>query len=160
MSANDLSESEAREILARAKFMEEDDMRWETSPTLSTHKVFTSPLVDEQGITIRGLTVELAFRTPPSFEDCKYTFTIFQFDPRGRRRAYQLEVIPLEDFGHKDGKVRLFGPHEHIGQTAREVRVGNLDCRHHEKWFREFLARAGIGYGGRYFGPFEGGLFG
>ena len=93
------------------------------------------------------------------FDDCKYLFTVFAFRPGGRRRVYQLEVIPHEDVGHRDEKGELFGPHEHIGQLAQEVRVGNLNCKHHEQWFREFLSRANIRYGGRYFGPFEGGLF-
>jgi hypothetical protein len=123
--------------------------------------VCSCKLVDEDGATIHGLTVELAFRVPARYDACKYTFTIFALKLSGQRRAYQLEVIPIDARGHngQDGDATCYGPHEHIGQLVQEIRVGHLDCRHHEQWFREFLSRAGIGYRGRYLGPFDGGLF-
>ena len=94
------------------------------------------------------------------FDDCKYTFTIFAFHAGGtRKRAYQLEVIPIDERGH-NGTAPCYGPHEHTGVKVEEVRVSHLDCRHPDKWFRVFLDRANIGYGGRYIGPFDGGLFG
>lgn len=159
MSLADLPVSEAQAIIAKPKFIAEEDMAWSESPDHGTHMVFSGQLYEESGMTIAGLTFELAFRIPARFDECKYLFTLFAFRPGGRRRVYQLEVIPHDDVGHRDESGELFGPHEHIGQMAREVRVGNLNCKHHEQWFREFLNRANIKYGGRYFGPFEGGLF-
>jgi hypothetical protein len=159
MSLTDLPVEEAEGIIAIPKFVASDDMSWSESPDHATHMVFGGPLYNENGTTIPGLTFEIAFRVPPRFDDCKYVFTVFSFRPNGRRRAYQLEVIPHEEVGHRDENGELFGPHEHVGQVAREVRVANLNCKHHEQWFREFLTRAHIKYAGRYFGPFDGGLF-
>lgn len=154
----DLPETEARRFLAIEKILV-DEIAWERSPEQGTQMIFSAGLCDKSGASIQGLTVELAFRVPAQFDDCKYTFTIFAFRGGGsRKRAYQLEVIPIEERGH-NGVNRCYGPHEHIGTSVGEVRVGHLDCRNHDKWFRVFLDRANIGYGGRYIGPFDGDLF-
>lgn len=156
--SGDILEEEARFILATEKFIL-DDITGEPSPQHSTQMVFTSNLCDIAGTTIAGLTVELAFRVPPRFEDCKYTFTIFTFRPGGKKRAYQLEVIPEEDRGHNDERGRIYGPHHHIGTKVEAIRIENLGCKDHEKWFRIFLTNANVQFSGRYFGPFDGSLF-
>lgn len=160
MSQNDSSENEARAIMALQKFMPVDEMFWGANPEHGNYMVFSCPLTDVNGITLPGLRIEIAFRTPPQYDDCKYTFTIFAFSSGGSpKRAYQLEVVPLEDRSHNDDENPCYGPHHHIGTYVEEVRIGTLGCQHHEKWFREFLRIAQIGFGGRYSGPFDGGLF-
>ncbi|PTU30641.1 hypothetical protein [Stenotrophobium rhamnosiphilum] len=156
MSGNDLPEAEAREILALEKFMSPDDLFWTPSPNQSAQMIFSTPIVDANGISIRGLMLELSYRDPPQFDDCKYGFTILSFP---RKRAIQLEVIPTDHRGHNGGdEPDCYGPHLHLGKHVEEIRIGNLDCKHHESWFREFLKIANIGYGGRYRGPFDGRL--
>jgi hypothetical protein len=159
--SGDLALEEATHILGLEKFWPADDLIWQASPEHGTQMICMGTLTDASGATIPGLTVELAFRVPARFDDCKYTFTVFAFKAGGsRQRVYQLEVIPPGDRGHNDAALgALYGPHEHVGTAVREVKVGHLGCEHHENWFREFLMRANIGYGGRYFGPFDGGLF-
>lgn len=156
---SDTSEAEARAVVALVKFIGDEELFWRKSPDHGTQMIFSCALLDEVGATIPGLTAELAFRVPPRYDDCKYTFSIFSFRPGGRLRAYQLEVIPEEDKGHNDDLNPCYGPHEHIGTHVEELRVSGLSCAHHEKWFRVFLQRANIGYGGRYVGPFDGGMF-
>lgn len=158
MSQNDASEDEARAIIAREKFMPPDDMCWDSKPSNAVYRVSSFNLTDASGITLPGLTAEFAYRTPAEFNDCKYYFSIYAFQPGGfRKRVYQLGVVPLEDRSSNHGGQTFYGPHEHIGTTVQEVRIGKLDCKDHEKWFREFLKRANIGYGGVYNGPFDGG---
>ena len=157
--SGDLPEDEARTIIATEKFVGVDRLTWDASPTHSAQQVFSCPIMDSAGTTVPGLTLELAFRVPPFRDDCKYTFTVFSFDPGGRRRAYQLEVVPIDDQSHIGDDKICRGPHEHIGEFVQEVRVGDLNCRHHEQWFREFLKRANINFGGLYLGPFDGQLF-
>ena len=95
--SGDLPEDEARTIIATEKFVGVERLTWDKSPTNSAQQVFSCPILDSEGITVPGLKLELAFRVPVSRYDCKYTFTVFSFIPGGRRRAYQLEVVPIED---------------------------------------------------------------
>lgn len=160
VAENDAPEDEARQLIALEKYMPPDDLSWGGSPTNSFFNVCISELTDSSGISIPGLNVELAVRVPARYHgECKFTFTVFRFRPGGRQRIYQLEVIPESDKGHADDESPCYGPHEHIGKLVQEVRLAHLDCRHHEQWFRAFLQRANIKYGGRYIGPFDGGLF-
>lgn len=155
--ASDLPEAEARGIISTEKIIQEDWMYWKVSPEHGTQAVFTATPVDSSGITIAGLSVELAIRIPARFDDCKYTFSVFSFSPTGRKRAYQLEVIPPDELGHVDSRGTIFGPHEHVGTLVTGVSVPNLGCEHHDKWFREFCSRANVTFRGTYVGPFDGG---
>lgn len=63
----------------------------------------------------------------------------------------------MEEGVGRDLRLQVVSP-EHFS----DVVVGTLETGFpflHEQWFREFLSRAQIGYGGVYFGPFDGGLF-
>lgn len=156
--ANDLSESEGREILLIQKILSVEEISWGQKPENSSFMRFSAQLLDSDGASIPGLSTEMEFRQHPRFDDCKYTFSIYKFVVGGRRRAYQLEVVPVEDKSHSDSNCKLYGPHEHIGSTVSEVRIGSLGCKDHEKWFREYLSRANISFWGRYVGPFDGRL--
>jgi hypothetical protein len=154
----DISQTEARQIIAVEKYLSED-IEWTEEPQNSAFMTFSAPLSGSDGITIPGLTAELKFRVPVAVDDCKYTFTLFTFRPGGRKRAYQLEVVPPKQKSHQDQHGVLYGPHHHVGDLAEELKYPHLDCGHHEAWFRIFLDKANIRFGMRYLGPFDGGLF-
>lgn len=154
-----ITEAEARGILSLVKYLPDEDLIWSDSPEHSSFKVFSRPLVDETGATIAGLTLELTYRVPNYADDCRYSFSVFAFRPGGKKRVYGLDIVPNDVRSHTDEKVTLSGPHQHIGDKVDLIRIGQLDCRSHEQWFRHFLTTANIQFGGRYFGPFDGGLF-
>lgn len=154
----DISEAEARAAIAIPKFIP-DDLTWSAEPNKSLTMVFSAGVLDENGATVQGLTVDLSFRTPARVDDCRYSFTLFTFRPTGKKRAYQLAVMPEHLRGHVDARGEIRGPHQHIGNLVEPERMPHLGCKNHEQWFRIFLDRANIKHSGRYFGPFEGGLF-
>lgn len=138
-----------------------EDIVYAADPSHSAMMAFSAPLVDANGANIQGLTVDIVFRVGQIVpDDCYYHFTVFTFRAGvGRKRAYQLEVVPIDKRSHNDDVRPCWGPHEHIGDFVAEVRNPKLDCTNHHEWFREFCARANIRFGMRYSGPFDGGLF-
>lgn len=79
-------------------------------------KVLAFRPIDEEGLTIPGVTVEIHLRVGLTADRCKYTFTLFHLSKQKKRRIYQLEVVPKSKRSH-NGPPRLYGPHEHFGDT-------------------------------------------
>lgn len=148
-----IPEVEINLIMARTKIWA-SDLEWSERPNNSRLLQSVATLLDDDGATIPGVTVELRYRHGTVADECKYLFTLFLF--RGNReRIYQLEVVPPHQRSHRhEGGEWWYGPHQHFGHRAEklpdEVTVG---CDDHENCFRVFLRLANIQFSGRYLPP-------
>ena len=147
-----LSEEEIAAILARPKFWA-GDLAWAERPNNSNLLLATTPLLDDTGATIPGLTAELRFRRGVVSDRCKYQFSIFSF--RGNReRVYQIEIVPPDQKCHRQDGVPWYGPHQHFGHRAAKMPEGvTVGCTDHEECFRVFLKLANIQFSGKYLPP-------
>lgn len=151
VSAPDLlTEEEIAAILAQPKFIAAD-LDWNERPNNSNFLAATANILDENGATIPGLTMELAYRRGRIAEDCKYDFSIFSLRGNRKRRVYQINVVAPDRWAHIDGDGTWFGPHQHFGERAARIEPDpGLGCTDHEKWFRLFLKQANIQFSGKY----------
>ena len=105
-------------------------IRW-TSLTQRTnhagHLIGVAELVDAQGITLPGLTLQIEVKAPIDCDRCLYLFSIMRLKNRQRRRAYQLEVAPLGKRTH-NGTTAIHGPHEHIEENE-PIAIDHPDVR-------------------------------
>lgn len=103
-----------------------------------------APLLDAQGITMPGATVELEVKANSTVLSCFFLFTIMLTRHRNRGRAFQLEVVPASKRSHVGVSV-IHGPHEHILEdeptAVSDPRVNCDSWRACADWF---FARAGI----------------
>jgi len=142
MEMRQLTDEEIQAVLAKPKFLA-NDLEWKSAPTNTAFFQATSPLADDNGVTIPGLSVDLQYRRGMLMDECKYKFTIFLF--RGRRhRLYQIEVVPPDQPSHTENGKKWYGPHQHFGDRAEKIDE-KLGCNDHEEWFKVFLKRANIG---------------
>lgn len=123
-----------------------DDIDWKDTPNDSNYIASTDSLLDSNGASIPGLSYELSVRRGRFEDDCRFTFTVFKIKGR-RQRAYQICVYPPEFRSHREGPGKWWNRAEQFSPPV------NLTCRDHEKWFREFLRRAKITFGGKYLPP-------
>lgn len=149
-----LTEEEITAVLAQTKIIA-GDLDWSEKPTNSAFLVAGANLLDTDGATIPGLTVELHYRRGSiAPDDCKYAFIIFLFKGGKKRRLYQIDVRPKDKSSHTGENGKWFGPHQHFGERAAPFKDDlGLDCPDHEKWFRFFLKLANIQFGGKYIPP-------
>jgi hypothetical protein len=64
------------------------------------HIVGASPLLDEKGITLRGLTMEIEIKMNLDAISCKWIFSIYQSSGQLKTRLYQLEAVPKTKKSH------------------------------------------------------------
>jgi hypothetical protein len=106
-------------------------------------KVLAFRPVDEEGLTIPGVTVEIHLRVGLTADRCKYTFTLFHLSKQKKRRIYQLEIVPRSKRSH-NGPPRLYGPHEHFGDTDIRPVQSDLDCTDYIAWLDLFCNRINL----------------
>lgn len=153
------TDDEIKQTLDRQKILL-GELSWMEDPTHSRYQIARFLVADEDGATIPGLTVEFDFRRGDIAEDCKFSFTIFGQRGGGRRRIFQIEVVPQARRSHNGPSGALYGPHQHFGEDTQPIDTHGLGCGNHEEWVREFLRRANIGWGGVYSPPIvQGDLF-
>ncbi|PHN31861.1 hypothetical protein [Pseudomonas sp. ICMP 561] len=114
------------------------ELSFEGKETNLAFKVIAFRPVDEEGLSIPGLTVEIHLRVGLTADRCKYTFTLFRLSRQKKRRIYQLEVVPKAKRSH-NGPPRLFGPHEHLGESRILPVQSDMDCTNYVGWL-EFFA--------------------
>jgi hypothetical protein len=109
-------------------------------------------LVTAEGATIPTLSVELCVRVGRFEQDCLWDFGLFKFKTGKQLRLYQINVVPEDKASHNEPTGTWYGPHQHFGQLRMEKFGSDAPkpCVSHEAWFKEFLKRANIQFGGRY----------
>lgn len=86
---------------------------WRPRSNHAGHLIGVAELVDMQGITLPGYTLQIEIKAPVDTSRCLYLFSIMRLKQKQRLRVYQLEVAPHNKRTH-NGVVALYGPHEHI----------------------------------------------
>lgn len=95
------------------------------------HLVGVAELVDAQGITIPGHTLQIEIKAPVDTARCLFLFSIMRLHQKQRLRTYQLEVAPRSKRTH-NGAVPIYGPHEHTGEEdPTPITDSSVDC---ENW--------------------------
>lgn len=116
----------------------------ETKATHSAFKVIYFRPLDEDRVSIPGLSIEITIRTGLVVDRCKYTFTLFMLSQRKKHRVYQLEVVPADKRSH-NGPPRIYGPHEHYGDSGDVRPVQNsLCCSDYKEWLNLFCQRINL----------------
>lgn len=148
-----LTLSNAQSTIALPKYID-GNVVWINSPQNSRFFSAFFDVLNNQGETIPGLTVDIHFRKG-AIGLCNYKFGLFKFSEGKKLRAYQIEVYPPDQQSHKEIGLTLFGPHQHIGPNAETIpELAHLGCENDTDWFHEFLRRANIEHkGGDYVTP-------
>lgn len=122
-------------------------LRWSGFKPRSNHAghlVGVAELVDPQGITLPGYTLQIEIKAPVDTARCLFLFSIMQLHQKRRRRVYQLEVAPRSKRTH-NGATAIHGPHEHAGEDEpTPVAHPDVDCDNWPGALRWFFNRVGV----------------
>jgi len=139
-----IDEAEARRLALMPK-RATSALVWEPRQNHSGHLFAFSQVEDQSGAVIPGLTIYLEVRSPVVATACLYLFTLFKLVDGKRRRAYQLEVAPVEKRTHNEPGRSLYGPHEHFGEmVALQVQDPGVQCGGWSASFEFFAARCSL----------------
>ena len=147
----ELTEAEIGEVLAMEKFMV-SNLVWAEKPNNTNFLHAQSLLANADGVVLQGLSVHLCVRVGRFAPDCLWDFGLFRFKGGKQLRLYQINVAPADKVTHNAREGAWYGPHQHFGASRVEKLDGNppAPCVSHEAWFKEFLVRAKIQFGGKY----------
>lgn len=95
------------------------------------HLFGVAELVDNQGVTLPGLTLQIEIKAPVDAARCLFLFSLMRLQHGKRRRLYQLEVSPHNKRTH-NGQTAIYGPHEHIEDDTNQVTDPAVRC---DNWF-------------------------
>lgn len=101
--------------------------RWHPRANHAGNVIAVSVLLDAEGITMPGFTVQLEARAPVVVDSCLFLFSIMLRTQKGQRRVYQLEICPAGKRSHNGKTGPLYGPHEHLGIAPNDIAVQVLD---------------------------------
>ncbi len=122
-------------------------LRWsglKPRPNHAGHLVGVADLVDAQGITLPGYTLQIEIKAPVVTARCLYLFSIMRLHQKQRRRVYQLEVAPRGKRTH-NGATTIYGPHEHVGESEpTPVLDSGVDCDNWKGALRWFFNRISV----------------
>lgn len=109
------------------------------------HLVGVAELVDDQGITIPGHTLQIEIKSPVDVERCLFLFSIMRLKHKKREVVYQLEVAPATKKTH-NGTHPIYGPHEHTDPTKEPtpVTASVVDCSNWDGCLLWFFNRTSI----------------
>ena len=117
---------------------------WRPRSNHAGHLLGVATLLDENAVTLPGLTLQLEIKAPAVAVSCFYLFSIMRMVQRVRKPAYQLEVTPSTKRSH-NGLVPLYGPHEHAGdQEPVGVNQPSVNCDDWEGCLAWFFNRTCI----------------
>ena len=109
------------------------------------HILGVAELVDAQGITMPGYTLQIEVKAAAEVNRCLYLFSIMHLHNKKRLRAYQLEVAPQNKRTHI-GNPNIYGPHEHVGEEDEPTPVvsDDVNCDNWESVVRWFFTRVSV----------------
>ncbi|GHD02323.1 hypothetical protein GCM10007320_61470 [Pseudorhodoferax aquiterrae] len=129
---------------------------WTVRQNHAGSKILVAQFVDEEGITIPGLSMLLEVRAPAVVDSCLFLFSLMQRGTPHEPRLYQLEVCPVNKPSHRGPEGFLYGPHEHVGdETASLAGMAGLgmDCSNWDFALTWFLMRTKVSNNGPYTVP-------
>ena len=103
---------------------------------------------DATGAYLAGVTLRLELKKPIVVNRCLYEFGLFKLHNGASRRAYQLNVTPLDKASHNGPEGTIFGPHEHIGDAVHPVLDGSVRCGNLDVAFKFFCERINLTFTG------------
>ena len=117
---------------------------WKCRGNHVSHLIGVAELIDSDGISIPGLTVELEVKAAIIADTCLFIFSVMKLRGRERVPVYQLEVASRAKRTH-NGQTTIYGPHEHIGSTEpTPITDLAVDCSSWTQCFDWFTTRANI----------------
>lgn len=122
-------------------------LRWSGFKSRSNHVghlIGVAELVDAQGITIPGYTLQIEIKAPVDTSRCLFLFSVMRLHQKQRLRVYQLEVAPRSKRTH-NGALPLYGPHEHV-ETSEPTAVtdSSVDCDNWKGSLQWFFNRVSV----------------
>ncbi len=122
-------------------------LRWSGFKPRSNHAghlVGVADLVDAQGITLPGYTLQIEIKAPVDASRCLFLFSIMRLHQKKRLRVYQLEVAPRSKRTH-NGPTPIYGPHEHVGDAdPTPVTDSGVDCDNWTGALQWFFSRISV----------------
>lgn len=110
------------------------------------HIIGTAQLLDDSGIFIPGITMEIELKSAIVTDQCLIQLSLRQSIAKHRKVVYQLEIAPNNKRSH-NGVLPIFGPHEHIGdREPSAVMVPGVECQSWDISLKWFYERANITY--------------
>ena len=138
-----LEADQALPLIAKAKSAKSWS-GWSCRSNHVSHIIGVAELLDADGISIPGLTVELEAKAAIVADTCLYIFSIMKLRGRERVPVYQLEVASRAKRTH-NGLTTIYGPHEHIGSTEpTPITEASVDCSSWEACLQWFISRTNI----------------
>jgi hypothetical protein len=150
----DLPASRALAVMAVPKYCDAH-LQWEIRKNQANILLATAQPEDETGALIPGITIQLEIKRPIVADRCLYELGLFQLEDGIRRRAYQLNVCPLNKRSHNDRQTgqALYGPHEHVGDSASAIVDQAIRCGALEVAFELFCSRINLSFTGHLNSP-------
>ena len=149
---SDLTKSHALQILAQPKFCAAS-LSWAARSNHIGLLLASAQPEDETGAIMPGLTFQLEVKRPIVVDRCQYEFGLFVLENGVRRRAYQLNVTPLNKRSHNAASGPLYGPHEHIGDSVQVVADPNIQCGQLGVAFQFFCQKINLTFTGQLNSP-------
>lgn len=117
---------------------------WQPRGNHAGHLIGTAELLELNGTTIPGVTLQIEVKAAVVAPRCLYLFSIMRLAQRDRRPIYQLEVAPADKRTH-NGPEPIYGPHEHVSNTEpTAVNDASVNCESWDDCLRWFLTRTGV----------------
>lgn len=117
---------------------------WKTRGNHINHLIGVAEILDAEGISVPGLTVELEVKAAIVADTCLFIFSLMKLRGRERVPVYQLEVASRQKRTH-NGLTTIYGPHEHIGSTEPSaISEKAVDCSSWDNCLHWFLARVNL----------------
>jgi hypothetical protein len=101
-----------------ASFKQVDrELVWSEKPSNSNFIYCSAQILDKSMGTVQGCSFEGSYRRGMTFQETKYSFTIFLIESSVKYRIFQLEIDSWDKITHRDNKtgIHIYGPHYHIG---------------------------------------------
>lgn len=108
----------------------------------SGHLIGVAELVDYNGITMPGLTLQIELKEHLTAVRCLYILSIMKLVKGQRKRIYQLEVAPKNKRTHNGKDAVIYGSHEHDGENV--VAIDDVTCDNFPDAVAWFFKRTNI----------------
>lgn len=149
---SELPELLAREAMASIKFTD-ISLSWAEKNNHKGLLLSSFQIEDETGAYVAGVTIRLELKKPIVVNRCLYEFGLFKLHNGTSRRAYQLNVTPLDKASHNTPDGPIFGPHEHIGDIVHPVTHEGVQCGNLDVAFKFFCERINLNFTGTFNSP-------
>lgn len=137
--------NDCRNLCRKIKYLSEE-LNWSERPNHSGWLEATSPLLDENRVTIPNLLFRGEYK-PGRFGE-RVSYSLMHIQQREQRRVFMLEIYPKHERSHMEPGKIIFGPHIHLGddrltKITKKVH-SKLDNALLRRWLERFRRHARI----------------